>query len=87
MNYILNHISLARRSILWGITVYQKTLSPDHGVLRFLFPQGYCKFHPTCSEYGYRCIATYGLGLGGVKAIGRVLRCNPWSQGGVDHLT
>jgi uncharacterized protein len=43
-----------------------------------------CRFVPTCSEYMYQAVEKYGVikGLGmGVK---RIVRCNPWSKGGVD---
>ncbi|HPN81529.1 MAG TPA: membrane protein insertion efficiency factor YidD, partial [bacterium] len=38
------------------IRLYQKTLSFDYGWFRFLFPGGYCRFQPTCSEYAYQAI-------------------------------
>lgn len=85
-------MSQLQQAILWPkllilklIKVYQKTLSPDHGFFSVLHPHGYCKFHPTCSEYGYQAIAKYGLAVGGLKAMWRVLRCHPWSKGGVDE--
>ena len=43
------------------IRLYQKTLSPDHGPFRDLFPYRVCKFHPTCSQYTYDAIGKYGL--------------------------
>ena len=68
------------------IKSYQKTLSFDHGVFRFLFPYGYCRFTPTCSEYGYQAIEKYGIIKGGIKTLIRILRCNPFSKGGHDPL-
>lgn len=67
------------------ITLYQKTLSFDHGPMRVLFPHGYCRFHPTCSEYSKQVILKYGVFCGVFKGIYRVLRCNPWNKGGVDR--
>ena len=67
------------------IKLYQKTLSFDHGIFSRLFPDGYCRFHPTCSEYGYQAIKKGGLVVGGLKTIWRILRCNPWNKGGVDE--
>ena len=67
------------------IRFYQKILSFDHGFLKVFFPHGYCRFHPTCSEYAIRAIEKYGLIKGGVKAWWRILRCNPWSKGGNDE--
>lgn len=68
------------------IRVYQHTLSLDHGIFKELFPQGYCKFNPTCSEYSYQAIKKYGIIIGGAKGIYRIIRCNPFSKGGDDLL-
>jgi len=68
------------------IKIYQKTLSFDHGPLRFLYPRGFCRFNPTCSQYGIEVIEKFGVWKGGFKAFYRVLRCNPWSKGGNDPV-
>ena len=74
-----------RNFVLRLIRIYQKTLSFDHGWFSFLFPHGYCRFHPTCSEYAYQAIEKQGLIKGGFKALWRVLRCNPFNKkGGYD---
>jgi uncharacterized protein len=44
-----------------------------------------CKYYPSCSEYAARALRKHGLVKGSAKAAWRVLRCNPWSHGGVDH--
>lgn len=72
--------------VLKLIKIYQKTLSPDHGPLKSWYPYGFCRFHPTCSQYGYQAIEKYGIIIGGAKAFWRILRCNPWSKGGEDLL-
>ena len=69
---------------LWAIKIYQKTLSPDHGVFKSKHPYGYCRFYPTCSEYGHKTIKKNGLLIGIPKTAWRIARCNPWSKGGVD---
>lgn len=69
---------------LWAIKIYQKTLSPDHGVFKSKHPYGYCRFYPTCSEYGHKIIQKKGLLIGIPKTAWRIVRCNPWSKGGVD---
>ena len=76
----------ARLIVLKLIRFYQKTLSFDHGVFKYLFPQGFCRFHPTCSEYGYQAVEKYGLIKGGLMAIWRILRCNPFNKGGYDPV-
>ena len=45
-----------------------------------------CKYHPTCSEYAVQAIRTQGVLRGLVLAAWRILRCNPWSHGGVDPV-
>lgn len=68
------------------IKIYQKTFSLDHGWFRFLFPYGYCRFKPTCSEYAIAALEKYGLIRGGFMSLWRVLRCNPWNKGGWDPV-
>ena len=45
-----------------------------------------CKYIPTCSEYGIEAIEKYGALKGGLLAVGRILRCNPFSKGGYDPV-
>ena len=45
-----------------------------------------CKYIPTCSEYAIQAIQKYGAVRGSIKAIWRILRCNPFSKGGVDPV-
>jgi putative membrane protein insertion efficiency factor len=73
--------------VLWSIRLYQNTLSFDHGWLSGLYPDGYCRFHPTCSQYGYESVEKYGVARGGAMAVWRILRCNPFSRGGHDPVT
>jgi putative membrane protein insertion efficiency factor len=57
------------------------------GYQRFVSPAlpARCKFHPTCSQYALDALREQGLLRGPVLAAWRVLRCNPWSHGGVDY--
>lgn len=68
------------------LKVYQKTLSFDHGLFKVFYPHGFCRFHPTCSEYAIQAVEKYGLIKGGFKAVWRVLRCNPFNSGGIDPV-
>ncbi|HEX2110137.1 MAG TPA: membrane protein insertion efficiency factor YidD [Gaiellaceae bacterium] len=43
-----------------------------------------CKYHPSCSRYAIDALREFGLARGVVLAGWRLLRCNPWSHGGVD---
>jgi uncharacterized protein len=53
--------------------------------LGLLVRPGTCKYHPTCSQYAIDALHKHGLVKGSAKAGWRLLRCNPWSAGGVDH--
>ena len=53
--------------------------------LGVLVPEGTCKYHPSCSQYAIDALQKHGLVKGSVKAGWRLLRCNPWSKGGVDY--
>lgn len=75
-----------RYPFLLLIRVYQATFSPDHGPLRHFFPDGYCRFHPTCSQYGYDAIKTHGVFKGGMMTLWRIMRCNPLNDGGHDPV-
>ena len=46
-----------------------------------------CKYHPTCSQYALDALREYGFLRGSVLAAWRLLRCNPWSDGGVDYAS
>ncbi len=62
------------------IKVYQRTLSPDHGPLRVLWPHGYCRHSPTCSQYGIDVLKTRALPVALWLTIKRILSCNPWNK-------
>ena len=51
-----------------------------------LVPPGTCKYEPSCSRYALDALRTHGLLRGSILAGWRLLRCNPWSHGGVDHV-
>ena len=59
------------------IKLYQKWISPA------LAPR--CKYYPSCSSYAVTAIETYGL-KGIAMSDWRLMRCNPWSHGGVDYV-
>jgi len=44
-----------------------------------------CKYYPSCSNYAATAIRRHGL-KGFAMAAWRLLRCNPWSHGGVDYV-
>lgn len=65
--------------LLWLIRFYRKYLSGMKGGCT-------CKYYPTCSQYGLEAIEKYGALKGGVLAVWRILRCNPFSKGGYDPV-
>lgn len=79
-----NNITI--RLLVSVIALYQKTLSPDHGWFSARFPGGFCKYQPDCSEYCKQAIERKGAAKGLALGTWRVIRCNPWSRGGVDEV-
>jgi putative membrane protein insertion efficiency factor len=62
---------------------YRRFLSPFVGATALGNPR--CKYHPSCSAYALEAFREFGLLRGTVLATWRILRCNPWSHGGVDY--
>lgn len=77
---------MAQAALIGLITLYQKTLSPDHGPLRFLFGVGVCRYKPTCSDYTKEAIIKHGATKGIVLGLSRISRCHPWREGGHDPV-
>lgn len=75
-----------KRILIFFITIYQKTLSPDHGLLKVKYPYGFCRFYPSCSEYAKQAILRHGTFYGTGKALRRVLMCNPFVDPSIDPL-
>ncbi len=66
---------IAKRAAIWLVHFYQKN-APVNVRMR-------CPFEPSCSEYMILAIKKYGVALGVIKGIGRLLRCRP--PGGIDY--
>ena len=60
------------------LRAYQRGVSPLLGAR--------CKYHPSCSQYALEAFEELGFLRGVLVAGWRLLRCNPWSDGGVDHV-
>jgi len=65
--------------LLAFIGFYRKVLSPLKG-------RPTCRYLPTCSEYAAEAISKRGVVAGLGKALWRLLRCNPFSEGGHDPV-
>lgn len=78
--------SMLVRGLVALITLYQNTLSPDHGWFKARYPHGYCRFYPSCSQYAIDALKTKGIIRGIGSTIYRLLRCNPFHRGGYDPV-
>ncbi len=67
-----------KRIALGLIRFYQLAVSP--------FTPPSCRYIPTCSQYGYEAITKHGLIKGGLLTAKRLLRCHPFSKGGIDPV-
>ncbi len=71
-------MSILSKPAILLIRAYQKYISP-------LTPPR-CKYYPTCSSYAIEAYKQHGLIMGTVLTSWRLMRCNPWSLGGVDYV-
>lgn len=71
-------MSPVAKILFWLVKLYQYCLSPFFGMS--------CRFTPTCSHYACEALARHGAGQGGVLSVRRILRCNPWCDGGHDPV-
>ena len=68
-----------RITLLALFRLYQATFAKS-------MPPNTCRFYPSCSHYGYQAVYKYGVIKGGIMAVWRLLRCNPFNQGGFDPV-
>ena len=80
---------MSRKGPLWALgTPVRLVLLGLIGLYRVSLGQltgGRCRFHPSCSAYAWQAVADLGAVRGGALAVWRVLRCGPWTSGGVDY--
>lgn len=80
-------VAAPARFAMWLIRQYQTFLSFDHSpIWSMFFPYGFCRFTPTCSQYTHDAIEKRGIVMGILLGCWRILRCNPFSHGGIDHV-
>ena len=79
MNKMIKSLKMApKRFVIFLISIYQKYISKIFGRK--------CRFYPSCSEYTKQAIDKYGIIRGSFKGIKRIIKCNPFHDGGIDHL-
>jgi uncharacterized protein len=71
-------VKAARWIVLAPLEAYRRLISP------LLAPR--CRYYPSCSTYASQAVREYGILKGLVLAGWRLLRCNPWSRGGLDPV-
>ena len=70
---------LAPRNLLIAFVLgWRKAISPLYGDV--------CRYHPSCSAYGLGQLQQRGVIRGIALTAFRIIRCNPWSKGGVDEV-
>nr|WP_097028227.1 membrane protein insertion efficiency factor YidD [Clostridium peptidivorans] len=67
-----------RSIMILVIKAYRKYISP--------LKRPCCRFYPTCSQYALDAINKYGVLKGSFMSVKRILRCNPFNQGGYDPV-
>jgi uncharacterized protein len=45
-----------------------------------------CRYTPSCSRYAAEALKKYGPVKGGLLALWRLIRCHPFSPGGLDPV-
>lgn len=63
--------------LIVAVRGYQVTLGPFLG--------GHCRFTPSCSNYFIQAVQKHGPWRGALKGIWRIIRCNPFTPGGIDQ--
>ena len=69
---------MLKRLFIYTVRAYQIAISPLLG--------NNCRFVPTCSQYSIDAINEYGILKGVYLSAKRLLRCNPFCQGGLDEV-
>ena len=76
MKQVVLSVWLAPRNlVVLLLRGYRAAISPLYGDV--------CRYHPSCSAYGLKAVQEHGVVMGTVRSVWRILRCNPWSRGGI----
>lgn len=71
-------MSLAQRVLIGLVRGYRLLFKPWLG--------NACRFEPSCSAYALQALQQHGALAGGALTAGRLLRCQPWCDGGCDPV-
>jgi putative membrane protein insertion efficiency factor len=69
---------IPRNAVLGFLTAYRAVISPLYGDV--------CAYYPSCSAYAVGAVQQHGALRGALLSAWRILRCNPWTRGGVDDV-
>lgn len=71
-------VLLPRNALIGFLLLYRLIISPVYGDV--------CKYHPTCSAYALTAVQRFGVVRGSWLTVRRLVRCHPWSHGGIDDV-
>jgi len=69
---------LPRNAAVLVLRAYRAVISPLYGDV--------CRYYPSCSAYALQAIQQYGVIVGSVLGVRRIIRCHPWAAGGIDDV-
>lgn len=76
---LVRSIPLIPRNLVLGFLAgYRRVISPLYGDV--------CAYYPSCSAYAVGAVQQHGAVKGAFLSTWRILRCNPWTRGGVDDV-
>jgi putative membrane protein insertion efficiency factor len=82
MNWVLKSlcftVTLPKLALITLVKAYRLLLSPSLG--------SGCRFEPTCSAYSLEALEQHGAAAGTYLTLGRLVRCHPWCDGGIDPV-
>ncbi|TQM66313.1 membrane protein insertion efficiency factor YidD [Klugiella xanthotipulae] len=79
MSAVASNALLIPRNIAVGLLViYRFLISPLYGDV--------CRYYPSCSRYSLEAMQSHGFLRGVWLTARRLIRCHPWSAGGIDDV-
>jgi len=69
---------MIKAALIGVVKLYRLLLSPWLGAS--------CRFEPSCSVYAIEALQRHGAGAGSYLTLARLVRCQPWCDGGHDPV-